>query len=186
MINTEENKNLYKAFLRLTQREGIEDLIEYLENSDFFSAPASTKYHSNIEGGLCDHSLRVLDAAVKISTALNLSVPRDSLILICLLHDLCKINFYYKTTEEKTNSSGEKETIEVWKVKDKFPAGHGEKSIFIALRYIHLSEKEILSINYHMGSFDSRASDIAFRFGFNDSWAPLLHSADMLSSQFLE
>lgn len=184
-MNIEENKSLYIAFLKQTKREGVENLITWLESSDFFTAPASTRYHNCIEGGLCDHCLRVLDAAVKISGALKITIPSDSLILICLLHDLCKVDFYYKTTETKIKN-GIEEVVDVWKVKDKFPAGHGEKSVFIALKHIDLTEKEILSINYHMGSFDARSNEISFRFGFNDSWAPLLHSADMLSSQFFE
>lgn len=185
-MNIEENKSLYIAFLRQTKRDGIEDLIEFLSDSDFFTAPASTKYHYAVEGGLCEHCLRVLDTAVKISSSLGINVPNESLILICLLHDLCKVNFYYRTNETKISRDGKLETKEIWKIKDNFPAGHGEKSVFIALNYIKLSEKEILSINYHMGSFDSRSNEYSFRDGFNKSWAPLLHSADMLSSHFLE
>lgn len=187
MINIEDNKNLYIAFLRQTQRQGVEDLISWLETTDFFTAPAATKYHNCVDGGLCDHSLRVLDCAVKISNALKISIPTDSLILICLLHDLCKIKFYYKAQEAKMKKDGTIEMVEMWKIRDHFPAGHGEKSVFLALFHdIKLSEKEMLSINYHMGSFDARSGEIAFRDGFNSSYAPLLHAADMLSSQYLE
>lgn len=88
--------------LRSTEREGIEGLIDWLESTDFFEAPSSTKYHGAYPGGLCDHSLNVMDSIIMLNEQLETNIKDDSMILVALLHDLCKTNYYVLDEEPAT------------------------------------------------------------------------------------
>lgn len=161
----EENKIEFLSLLRSTKRDGIENLINWLEEkSDFFDAPSSTIYHCNYRGGLCEHSLNVYKAAKSFYDSYKkLSLPEknieeiteDNLIISCLLHDLCKANYYETVIKWKKD-----ETTNQWckyfsyKINDKFPIGHGEKSVFIANTFIKLTGSEMLAIRWHMGTAD--------------------------------
>lgn len=159
MIDIENNWIEYKGLLLETKREGVEKLIEYLEKeTDMKTAPASTKFHLNVLGGLTQHSLNVLKYTTLVNNQLSLNIPEDSIVLTSLLHDVCKVNYYImgwewdKEIKEKENRWQKKD---VWKVEDKLPLGHGEKSIFIAVRYIPLTDDEATSIRWHMGFSDA-------------------------------
>lgn len=155
-----------------TKREGIENLIAYLNESDFFAAPASTKYHSSFEGGLAAHSIRVYELLVNKNLEFGLNLPDESVVITALLHDLCKVNFY--TKDKKSVLKGKKfieknkqlddgtwakvqeevnnwEEEEIYVVKDTFPIGHGEKSVIQIMKYINLTDTEIAMIRWHMG-----------------------------------
>lgn len=167
-LQVESNKNEFIELLRSTKRKNIEELIEWLvTRSDFFTAPSSTKYHGNFEGGLCEHSLNVYHVALQIKDSiLPLSkkfdgthpFTDDELIIACLLHDLCKVNFYEIT--EKWKKDETKPMGQQWvkytgySIKDKFPLGHGEKSMFMAQNFIQLTANEALAINHHMNFFN--------------------------------
>lgn len=159
--------------LNSTGRTGIDKLVKFLETSDFKTAPASTKFHLNVEGGLAKHSLNVLDFARMINEQTLAGIKDDVLILTSLLHDLCKINYYVKGEEwdkehkDKTNQWIKKE---VWKVEDKAPLGHGEKSAIIASTYIDLSVEELAAIRWHMG-FSEPGTHFSYPVGqpFRDS-----------------
>lgn len=159
MIDKEKNWAILKQELRDTNREGIENLIDFIEHkTDFKTAPASTKFHLCEEGGLAEHSLNVLKFGRLINKELHVDQSDDSLVISCLLHDLCKVNYYVKGWEwdkeikEKENRWQKKN---VWKVEDQIPLGHGEKSVILAVRFIPLSVAEMTAIRWHMVGYDA-------------------------------
>ena len=173
-------------------RQGADKLLEYLNNSDFFRAPASARFHLAAEGGLCQHSVNVykrLLAIVKAEYGENYqSVVSDETIAVCgLLHDVCKVNFYavdYRNSKE----NGAWVKVPYYRVDERFPYGHGEKSVFILSQYIRLSAEEAMAINWHMGGFDDRVRGGSF--SLSDAYAKyklalLMHIAD-LSATYLD
>ena len=190
MINTEENARVIIELLRKNvKRDGVEDLINYLLNeSDYFIAPASTVYHLCEDGGLAQHSLNVLGILMRLNETMKAGVSNESIVLCALMHDLCKTNFYVPFMKNVKDDNGQRVQKETYKVQDEFPAGHSEKSLFILMRYIKLTEEEVLAINWHMGGFDSRAKDVGcLRDAFSKyPWVPLLHTADLLSCYLIE
>lgn len=177
--------NREKYISILSQVPNTERLIEWLDTTDFFTAPASTKYHGAYEGGLVEHSLNVL---TELKTSKNaVQFTEESIIKVALLHDLCKANFY---TVDYRNAKidGKWEQVPFYTVKDDFPYGHGEKSVLLASRFIDLTEQEQVAIRWHMGAFDE-----AVKGGFNLSQVferyPLaleLHIADLRASYLVE
>jgi len=133
----EKNKEIALSFLRSVQRTGIDSLIDYLLNSDYFSAPASTKYHNNFPGGLCLHSLKVMNMFSEENKLWEKSIPQESVIICGLLHDLCKIGAYRKTSNGYESVKGEK--------------GHAYLSILRIKKYIELTLTEDDLIRFHMG-----------------------------------
>ena len=172
MVFTDEQlldmKNEYISLLRSTNRKGIENLINWLDTkSDFFYAPASTYYHNSVKGGLVNHSLNVYKAAKHILEGAKLlaiseknisSITEESLIICTLLHDLCKTNFY--SPVQKVWKDESLPSPQCWKkymsyeIKDRFPVGHGEKSVIMAQVFISLTASEICAIRWHMGFTD--------------------------------
>lgn len=155
---------------------GAELLLEDMERGGFFDAPASTRYHGSYAGGLAQHSINVFERMMESEA------PRDydtgTIATVALLHDICKMDAYHK---EKTEDGKE---IYVYN-KDAFPAGHGEKSVFIIQKYMRLTDEEILAIRWHMGAFDdavkggSRDINTAYRLS---KLAVYLHLADMTAT----
>ena len=156
-------KDKILELLDATDREGIDEVMDWLKGSNFFSAPASTNFHGNYEGGLADHSLNVYTAAMRLrSTALALnpslekSLPEDSVAIATLLHDICKADIYKDTTKKRQNSFGRWEEYQGYTVDySSFPLGHGEKSVIILLRLgLDMSDDEIAAIRWHMTAWD--------------------------------
>lgn len=148
-------KEKYLNLLRSTGREGMENLINYLEHkTDFFTAPASTKYHGAYEGGLLEHSLDAYEHMMKLSRIYQLSeINESSIVITALLHDICKVNFYKIDYRNKKNEKGVWEKISYYKIDDTVPLGHGEKSVIMLQPFISLTIDEIMAIRWHMGSF---------------------------------
>ncbi len=146
----------YNAHIK---RSGADQLLEYLSNNDFFTAPASGRFHLAEAGGLCQHSLNVykrLKAIVRSEFGDDQRLYSDETIAVCgLLHDVCKVN-YYVTEMRNVKEGGNWVQKPYYKVEEKFPYGHGEKSVFIISQYIKLSAEEAMAINWHMGGFDER------------------------------
>jgi hypothetical protein len=174
IFSTEEIEKMWAEFvtlLRSTNRQGIEQLILWLENnSDMKYAPASTYYHNSCPGGLLNHSLNVFHMAEKnVENAKLLAVPekdigsinRDSLIICTLLHDLCKVNFYNPIVkvwkDESLPSPQCWKKYQSYEIKDNFPLGHGEKSVIMLQNFIKLDAVEIAAIRWHMGMTDPGA-----------------------------
>lgn len=164
----QKNVEIFENLLLSTKREGIEDLIASIRKTDFYTAPASTRYHSCHEGGLLEHSLNVFEclAEKKNSNALWKEVLKDvddeTIIISSLLHDLCKANFYgtelknkkiYSEQGSKVDANGryDWQTVPSYTVNDKLPLGHGEKSVMMAERFIKLTTEERYAIRWHMG-----------------------------------
>ena len=154
-------KEQYITLLKSVNREGIDDLIKYLEKSDFFVAPASSMYHGSYPGGLLEHSLNVYNCLVYEYENLKDSdfnlpdIPADSITLAALLHDLCKVNCYVPGTRNvKNEKTGAWEKVDIYKREPLFPMGHGGKSVFIAQQFIKLKPAEAQAIYWHMQAYD--------------------------------
>jgi hypothetical protein len=137
-------KEEYINLLKGINREGMDKLIEFLENSDFFIAPASTRYHGAWEGGLLAHSMKVYEI-LKTKTE-----DSDAVKIVALLHDICKTNFY-KTDFRNVKNNGVWEQVPYYTVEDTIPYGHGEKSVMMISEFIKLTPEEKYAIRWHMG-----------------------------------
>ena len=170
-------------------REGSKELLEFLQKSDFFVAPASTQFHNAYEGGLCEHSINVYNRflnAVKNEFGENyLEKVSNETIAICgLLHDICKVETFKVDTRNK-KVDGNWFQVPYYTVDDSLPYGHGEKSVYIISGFMRLSREEAMIINWHMGGFDARVRGGAY--GLSDAYykyplAPLFHTCDMLAT----
>lgn len=156
-----KDKEEFIQLLNSTERDGVDDLIEYLESENFFTAPASSTKHLCSEGGLVKHSLNTCKVALMIwenmqelYPNLHNEVTKDSVIIASLLHDVCKADIYFRTMRRK-KVLGEWEDVEGYKVSYKnFPMGHGEKSVILLLcAGLTLYDEEMLAIRWHMGAW---------------------------------
>ena len=142
--------------LRSTERDGIDKLADYLSDStDFFTAPASTRFHNNFSGGLAQHCLNVYENFKSLLEIKGVEMSEDSIIICALLHDLCKCNTYVVETRNRKNEQGQWEKYNIWATnKDvDIPLPHSSRSIAIIRKFIKLSIKEELTIFYHMGPY---------------------------------
>ena len=139
--------------LKSTKREGIDDLIEFIKKTDFFTAPASTRFHGSYEKGLLEHSMKVYEILKqKVKTSIiPIDVTEDSIIIIGLLHDICKANFYKVDYRNAKNALGVWEKVPYYTIDDTIPYGHGEKSVMMITEYMKLTPEEKYSIRWHMG-----------------------------------
>ena len=146
-------KEKFLELLRTVNREGIENLIQFLEKSDFFKAPASTRFHGDHEGGLVEHSMKVYEILKHkvVNNIKGIDVPEESIIIIGLLHDICKTNFYKVDYRNAKNALGVWEKVPYYTIDDTIPYGHGEKSVMMITEYIKLTPEEKYSIRWHMG-----------------------------------
>ena len=184
----------YKAefisiFNEYIKREGADKLLDYIENvSDFFTAPASGRRHSAFEGGLCVHSLNVYNRfknVIKLEYGDNYSevISDESIAVIALLHDLCKVNTY---TVDYRNQKVDGQWIQVpyFAYNNTLPYGHGEKSVYIISSFMRLTREEAMAINWHMGGYDPRnqaTSDLGDAFS-RYPIAVLFHVADLTAT----
>lgn len=159
-------------------RDGISALMDWLEKSDFYTAPASTRYHNSFQGGLLKHSLNVYDELKRIlSVYPEIKASEESIAIISLFHDACKVNFYATEKRNRKNEEGRWESYDAYTVKEKFCfGGHGSKSVFIVQNFIRLTPEEAAAINCHMGfsDGDKYVANAYEQFGL--AWA--LHVAD--------
>lgn len=152
MVSIKENKEKFlSVFKAYVQREGIDNVIAMLEKTDFFTAPASTQYHDSVEGGLCYHSLRVYEELTDMT--LLTGIPMESVAIVGLLHDVCKIGFYTVSSRNVKDASGRWNSVPYYTVDDKLPLGHGDKSVIMLLQLMKLTTDEIMAIRWHMGGF---------------------------------
>ena len=180
-------KEEFLQLLKSVNRDGINDLIDFLENSDFFKAPASTRYHGNYEGGLVEHSLNVyklLCEKVK-NSPIKIDVSNDSLIIIALLHDICKVNYYKVDYRNAKNSLGVWEKVPYYTVDDTIQYGHGEKSVMMISEYIKLTVEEKYCIRWHMGFTEPKELYGTLGQAFKKfPLALLVHEADLETTYF--
>lgn len=194
-----DNKTKFKQiFKEKIHRKGADEFIQWLESTDFFTAPASTKYHGAFEGGLCAHSLNVYELfreelmwkGERFSGQTALDEETEEMAAICgLLHDICKVNKYVtKYRNQKNEQTGQWEKVPYYSVgENKFPYGHGESSVWLIQRFIRLNVEESLSIRWHMGGFDDAAKGYDLSAAYNQyPNAMMLHIADMKATYLLD
>lgn len=174
---------LYRSHIT---RDGSSELLAFLEaKTDFFSAPASTKFHLASEGGLVEHSVNVAEQMMKYSDEAT-----ESLVMCGLLHDLCKVNYYkIGTRNVKNETTGQWEKQPFYQVNDAFPFGHGEKSVFLIERFMRLKTSEAMAIRWHMGGFDDSVRGGSFSVSRAFERYPLavkLHIADLTATFLVE
>ena len=196
MINepkkTDKN-DFIKIFKEKITREGSDKLLEFLEKSDFFTAPASTRYHGAYEGGLLRHSLNVYECLVeylardRVKQKYELNVSEESAAIVALLHDVCKINFYTTAfRNSKNEQTGKWEKVPYYTINDTLPYGHGEKSVYMISGFMRLTRDEAMAIRWHMGFSGIEDKNMIGKALEMYPLAFALSVADMEASYFLE
>lgn len=186
MSKREEFIEIYNKHIK---REGADKLLAWLDNTDFFTCPASTRFHSNYEGGLVTHSINVYNRLVQLvkneyGENYQDIVSDESLAIMGLLHDVCKVNTYV-TEYRNVKVDGEWTKQPYFAVQDELPYGHGEKSVYMLCGFIKLTREEAMAINWHMSGFDMRVKGGSF--AISDAYyqfpvAVLLAMADLMAS----
>ncbi len=175
-----------KIYTDNISRKGSAELLEWIQKTDFFTAPASTKFHCACEHGLVMHSVSVFNTLVEK----HFDEENDSLesFAICaLLHDLCKAQFYKVSTRNvKNDETGQWEKVPYYSVEDSFPYGHGEKSVFLIERFMRLKLEEAMAIRWHMGGFDDNSGYAISQAYDRYPLAVKLHLADLESTYLRE
>lgn len=177
------------------KREGAEKLLEYLKSpsSDFFTAPASTRFHGAYSGGLCEHSVNVYEclkdylSRERVRELYGLKASDETIAIVSLLHDLCKVNCYRVSERNVKDENGKWIKVPYYEYDDKLPYGHGEKSVYIITGFMRLTREESFAIRYHMGfsqsSDDMRNVSAAFEMF---PLALAMNIVDMEASHMLE
>jgi len=189
-MSNNTRKQFEEIYKNNIKREGADEFFKYLCTTDFFTAPASTKFHSNFAGGLCDHSLKVYARFCKMLKSehgdkyFDDPKNKESAAIIALLHDVCKIGCY--KTEMRNVKVGDKwEQKPYFAFEDPLPYGHGEKSVYVISGYMKLTREEAFAINWHMGGFDPRNLDGKFTIAGAFHQFPIVaifHAADFLTT----
>lgn len=181
-------KEEFIELLKSTKRDGIEELISFMdEKTDFFKAPASTRFHGNYENGLMEHSMKVYEILkYKIDNCVtDINVPEDTLILVSLLHDICKANYYKIDYRNAKNSEGVWEKVPYYTVDDTIPYGHGEKSVMMVTEYIKLTPEEKYAIRWHMGFTEPKENYNTISIAYKKyPLGLLLYEADLEATYF--
>jgi hypothetical protein len=191
MTNREKFLKIYEENIK---RPGSEKLLNWLcsESSDFFTAPSSTRFHGSYEGGLLEHSLNVYEclkdylARPRTKELYGMDYSEESIAIVSLLHDLCKVNFYAVDYRNAKNAQGIWEKVPYYTVRDELPYGHGEKSVYIVSGFMRLSREEAFAIRYHMGFSGNEDKNLVGQALEKFPLALALNVADMEAAYFLE
>lgn len=173
-------EDFIQLFTEHIKRPGSSELLAWLEESDFFTAPASTRFHGNYEAGLCEHSVNVWEELVRLLRAYpEVKVTAETAAIVSLLHDLCKIGCYkQELRNQKVNGVWVQRPVYVFD-EDFCYGGHGSKSVYLAQKYMDLTDAEAVAINCHMGFADRSPGDYSLGNAYERyplAW--LLHVAD--------
>lgn len=181
-----------EIYQKRIKREGADKLLHWLMGSDFFVAPASSRFHLSRKGGLCEHSINVYERLRELVLSeyqrdgISFPEEKEETLAICgLLHDICKVDFYKIEMRNKKDDSGNWIKVPYYSVEDKLPYGHGEKSVYIISGFMRLFREEAMAIRWHMGSFDDSVKGNSFIVGKAFelfSLALQLHIADLMAS----
>lgn len=197
-LNVKKNRDEFITHLAQVKRNGVKDLIDWLDSTDFFTAPCSTRFHLCCEGGLAQHSLNVMRSLFYYNSHLgdlvyrkyydltNKKYEKETIILCGLLHDICKVNTYKSEIKWRKNDSNEWENYNVYVFDEDYPYGHGEKSVYLIQKFVQLTDEEAQAINAHMGFSDQRDIRLIGNIFDNNDLAVLLHFADMTATYFME
>ena len=184
-----DREEFLQIFQQHVTRPGSEKLLDWLDSkTDFFSAPASTRFHGACEGGLCMHSLNVYHALH--DTFFTEGDSEESFAICALLHDLCKANYYKRGTRNvKNDATGQWEKVPFYQVADQLPYGHGEKSVYLIEHFMRLKTDEAIAIRWHMGGFDDAVRGGSFAVSDAYNRYPLavkLHASDLIATYLME
>ncbi|MDO4945461.1 MAG: hydrolase [Ruminococcus sp.] len=183
MLGQDKFIDIYNGSIK---RQGSAELLEWLKKSDFFTAPASTKYHLDCKGGLVQHSINVyLRLKAQADLLFKDKYSNETLAIVFLLHDLCKVNFYKESTRNVKNEvTGQWEKLPCYTVDEKYKfGGHGSKSVYLIMLFMKLTPEEAAAINCHMGAYDRPANDYQVSGTFeNNPLALMLSVADQYAS----
>ncbi len=207
MTDVEQHKNR-EFFISVAheyiKRPGVSELLAYLnQKTDFFWAPASLNAHLSEPGGLCQHSINVLETALRIyksvlqpyaclgASSENEGLTEESIAVVALFHDICKCNTFRQTEKRRKNEKGQWESYQGYELVDRFPFGQGEKSCIIVSHLLHLTRDEMLAIRWNKGMFDVGENGSASRRAFYDAarmtpLVSLLQAANLLCAQCIE
>ena len=184
----DQREEFLSIFSQHVTRPGADKLLAWLDTTDFFRAPASTRFHGACAGGLLMHSLNVYHCLRE-----HYFEPGDSeesFALCALLHDVCKANFYKPGTRNvKNEATGQWEKVPTFTIEDAFPYGHGEKSVFLIERFVRLKPAEAMAIRWHMGGFDDTAKAGSFAIAHAYEQSPLavkVHLSDLEATYLCE
>jgi len=187
------NYERYLNLWRSVKRDGINEVINFIEKSDMKTAPASTRFHSDFEGGLLEHSLNVYDCLVAKKEApiwkdKLKDVSEEAMIITALGHDFCKLYFYKEGTRNvKNEDTGKWEKVPFYSIEDKYPLGHGSKSVIFLQMFMKLTMEEIMAINWHMGFSVPKEEYSSVGKAFEKyPLALALHEADLEATNLLE
>ena len=150
-----ENKERFLEICGKIKRPGVENLLQWLSDNDFYTAPASRNYHGAYSGGLLKHSLNVYDELVRLLKAFpEVKCTEETAAIIALFHDLCKVNFYTTEKRNRKNELGKWESYDAYKIEEKFVfGGHGSKSDYLIQHFMPLTPEEAVAINCHMSAW---------------------------------
>lgn len=184
-MDIRDNKERFDALCETIKRGGIHELMEWLGTTDFYTAPASTRFHGAYAGGLLQHSLNVYDELKRLLNAYpEVKCSNESAVICALFHDFCKINLYTTEKRNRKNEFGQWESYDAYKKDEKFCfGGHGSKSVFLVQHFIKLTPEEAVAINCHMGAFDNENVGSSFE-QFPLAW--LTHVADEAATYIIE
>lgn len=188
----QKQKQNFIDLLTKTNRPGMDKLLAWLQTTDFFEAPASTRFHLNYEGGLLEHSLNVYRTMLLMATVncklTGVEMRSDTIIITALLHDVCKANTYKKGQRWRKDANNRWEQYDVYEFKEDEPLGHGEKSVYLLQRAgLQLTEKEVYMIRWHMGGFEAQGNQMTLSAAMTKCpEIALIHSADIIASNVLE
>lgn len=198
----ETRKAEFIELLKSTGREGIDDLIDMLDDGKmhFFTAPASVNHHLNSDGGLLIHSLNTCKAGLKLRDMIIEMKPdlepmlkRESVIITTLLHDICKADIYVPAIKKRKGEDGIWREVESYDVSYRnFPMGHGEKSAMLALMSgLEIYDDELLAIRWHMAAWDLPMQSIELNKCINTArdehpLCSLVNLADGMAANLLE
>ncbi len=182
-----------EIYTKNIKRDGADKLLDYLTTKcDFFTAPASTRFHGSYEGGLAQHSINVYHCLKdylerpRVKELYNLSYTDEQIALVSLLHDMCKIDCYKVDYRNAKNEMGQWEKVPYFKMEDPLPYGHGEKSVYMISGFMRLSREEAMAIRWHMGFSGTEDNNLVGRALEQFPLAFALATADMEASYFLE
>lgn len=164
---------------QLINREGIKDLMKWLDDSDFYTAPASTRYHGAYEGGLAEHSIAVHDRLIQLCSWYGIETSAETIAIVALFHDICKVGTYKTEKRWRKDKNQQWEQYDTYSKREDFAfGGHGSKSMYLVMHFMQLTPEEAVAINCHMGQWDaSTYSDPTSAYEQNKlAW--LLHVAD--------
>ena len=175
-----------KIYTENISRKGSAELLEWIQKTDFFTAPASTKFHCACESGLVIHSVSVYNTMMEKHFDEE-SDSHESFAICALLHDLCKAQFYKVSTRNvKNDDTGQWEKVPYYSIEDSFPYGHGEKSVFLIERFMRLRLDEAMAIRWHMGGFEDSGGYSISQAYDRYPLAVKLHLADLESTYLRE